>query len=119
MNYLNFIKEKGISLSEFNPGSDEFALSVPDAILAIDMLEKAKIAILGGDIISIEDDRLRYAYQFWGPQYHSLNWSCDKTVNEDYQLYLERTYQIAKDKITFANQIAKELSKSCLIVLVI
>ncbi|MCS6974164.1 MAG: hypothetical protein N2044_02445 [Cyclobacteriaceae bacterium] len=35
LSYLNFIKEKGRPLSEINPGSDEIALAIDDALQAI------------------------------------------------------------------------------------
>ncbi|MDR1199326.1 MAG: immunity 40 family protein [Prevotellaceae bacterium] len=120
--YLNFIKEKGRSLSEINPGSDEIALTVDDALYALDLLDASHIAVLGGDILSEkENGEFIYAYQFWGNgyEYHCLNWSCSRVDNESQEDYVKRSYIIAKENIKTASDTAKRLGKKCYIVIVI
>ena len=118
--YLNFIREKGCPLSEINPGSDEIALTVNDALYALDLLSGSHVAVLGGDILSEkEDGKLTYAYQFWGSEYHCLNWYCNKMNNESQEDYVKRSYVIAKESIKTANDTAKRLDKKCYIVIVI
>ena len=63
--YLNFIKEKGRPLSEVNPGSDELALIVDDALKAIELLKGTHSAILGGDILMDKLGKLAYTYENW------------------------------------------------------
>ena len=117
-NYLNFLEQKGISLSIINTGSEEKALLVEDALQAINLLKDEKIANLGGDILSEVNGKLIYAYQLWGIEYIYLNWYCEKTSNENREVYLNRSYNIAKKKIIEANTIANNLNKRCYIVLV-
>ena len=120
--YLNFIREKGRLLSEINPGSDEIALTVNDALHALDLLNGSQIAVLGGDIISEDENgELIYAYQFWGDgyEYHCLNWYCEKTDDESQEDYVKRSYVVARESIKAANDIAKQLEKKCYIVIVI
>lgn len=120
--YLNFIREKGRLLSEINPGSDEIALTVPDALHALDLLNGSQIAVLGGDILSEkENGKLIYAYQFWGDgqEYHCLNWYCSRIDNESQEDYVRRSHRIAKESIIIANDTAKHLEKKCYIVIVI
>ena len=117
--YLNFIKSKGRSLAEINPGSDEFALKVEDAFRAIELLENSQKPILGGDILSEKFGTLVYAYQLWGAEYIYLNWYIDKLENETQVQYSNRSYNSAKDFINRANEVAKRLDEDCYIVIVI
>ena len=118
--YLNFLREKGYPLSEINPGSDEIALVVDDALCALDLLNGTQIAILGGDILSEkENGSLIYAYQLWGSEYHYLNWYCDKDDNESPEEYAKRSSTVAMESIKAANGVAKRLNKKCYIVIVI
>jgi hypothetical protein len=117
--YLNFLKEKGRPLSEINPGSDEIALTVNDALQALELLIDSQMAVLGGDILSEENNGLIYAYQLWGEEYQYLNWYCDKNDNESTEDYLQRSYMSAKEGITNANKTAEELKKKCYIIFVI
>jgi len=118
LSYLNFIKEKGRPLSEINPGSDEIALAVDDALQAIELLKDNQTAILGGDILSEDSGELIYAYQLWGEEYHYLNWYCDRIDNESEDDYLKRSYILAKEGIVNAHTTAKKLKKKCYIVFV-
>lgn len=116
--YLNFLKEKGNTLSEINPGSDEIALAVDDALQALELLRESQMVILGGDILSKENNDLVYAYQLWGEEYQYLNWYCDKNDNESKGAYMQRSYVLAKECIINANKIAENLAKNCYIVFV-
>ncbi|MBN9352264.1 MAG: hypothetical protein J0H55_16410 [Chitinophagaceae bacterium] len=117
--YLNLLKEKGIPLSEINPGSDEVALTVNDALQALDLLRNSKTAILGGDILSEENNELIYAYKLWGEEYQYLNWYCNKDDNESKIDYLQRSYVAARDGIINASKKAEQLNRKCYIVFVI
>jgi hypothetical protein len=118
-NYLDFIRKNGRLLSEINPGSKEIALTVKDALQALELLIDSQIAILGGDILSEDNNRLIYAYQLWGSEYHFLNWYCDRKDNESEKYFLNRSYNTAKVSIINAKKIADQLKQSCYIVLVI
>ena len=117
-NYLNFLKQKGKPLSEINPGSDEIALTVEDALQALELIKDSGEIILGGDILSEDNSELIYAYQLWGEEYHFLNWYCDRTSNEGKEAYLRRSYDMAKESINKANETAEKLKKKCYIVFV-
>jgi len=118
--YFSFIKEKGQPLSEINPGSDEIALTVNDALCALDLLNGSNIAILGGDILTKDvNDKLAYAIHSWGYDYCYLNWYCDKIDSESQEDYIKRSYIVAKESIKTASDIAKRLDKKCYIVIVI
>lgn len=118
-NYLNFLKEKGRPLSEINPGSDEIALTVSDALQALELLKDSQTAILGADILSEDENgKLAYAIHLWGYDYHYLNWYCDRNDNESKEAYLKRSCDIAKESITNANKIAEKLKRKCYIVFV-
>ena len=118
LSYLNFIKEKGRSLSEINPGGDEIALAVDDALQAIELLKGSQMTILGGDILSEDNGELIYAYQLWGEEYHCLNWYCDREDNESKDEYAKRSYILAKEGVVNAYATAEKLKKKCYIVFV-
>ncbi|HFK5506805.1 hypothetical protein [Elizabethkingia anophelis] len=120
--YLNFLKKQGRPLLEINPGIAEIALTVADAIQALGLLEGSEVAILGGDILSEGENReLIYAYQFWGDrqEYHYLNWYCNKENNETQEDYAKRSYIVARESISEANDVAKRIDEKCYIILVI
>ena len=79
--YLVFLNEKGRVLSA-DYESEEKALSVEDALQAIELLKEEKIAIYGGDILTEADGEIVYAHDIWGKEYHYLNWYCDKSDDE-------------------------------------
>ena len=116
---MGFIRERGRPLSEINPGSDELALSVDDALEAVELLRDTQTIIFGGDILSNESDILIYAYQQWGSEYHYLNWSCEKMDNENQPEYCNRSYDVARESIIKAKEVADRLGKIGFIVLVI
>lgn len=117
--YLDFLKEKGKPLSEINPGSDEVALTARDALQALELLRESQTIILGGDIVSEENNKLIYAYQLWGEAYHCLNWSFDRSESESPEENLEKSYLLAKKNISSAYKTAEQLKRKCYIVLVI
>jgi hypothetical protein len=117
-NYFDFIKEKGRPLSEINPGSDEIALTIDNALNGLELLKTSHVEILGGDIFSEDNGELIYAYQLWGEEYHYLNWSCDRLNSESKDDYLKRSYDIAKQAIIKASKVAEKLNKKCYIVFV-
>jgi hypothetical protein len=117
--YLNFLKEKGRPLFEINPGSDEIALTVSDALQALELLKDSETTILGGDILSEESNELIYAYQLWGEEYQYLNWYCDRIDNESKEDYVKRSYILAREGITNANTTAEKLKKKCYIVFIV
>lgn len=116
--YLNFLKKKGISLSDINIGSEEYALNIINSLAALNLLKDSKSSVLGGDILTEENNKLMYAYQIWGDEFISLNWYCEKIENESKEQYLKRSYNIARSSILEANKIAEKLNKKCFIVLV-
>ena len=115
--FLGFLNEKGRPLSA-DYESEEKALSVEDALQAIELLSKEKIAIYGGDILTEADGELVYAHDIWGKEYHYLNWYCDKSEDEERADYLQRSYDKAKEGIVEARKVADRLGKKCYIVLV-
>jgi Immunity protein 40 len=106
-NYLNYLREKGRPLSEINPGSDEIALAINDALEAIELLEGTQSAILGGDILSDESGKLTYIYD---------NWYSEKMDSESQEDYANKSYEIAKNYI---NEVIKRAGKNIYVVIVI
>lgn len=115
--FLGFLNQKGRALST-DYQSEEKALSVEDALQAIELLKEEKIAIYGGDILTEADGELVYAHDIWGKEFHYLNWYCDKLEDEDRADYLQRSYDKAKEGIVEAKKAADRLGKKCYIVLV-
>ena len=115
--YLGFLNQKGRALS-VDYQSEEKALSVEDALQAIELLSEEEIVIYGGDILTEADGELVYAHDILGKEYYYLNWYCDKLEDEDRADYLQRSYDKAKEGIMEAKKAAERLSKKCYIVLV-
>ena len=115
--FLGFLNQNGRALSA-DYQSEEKALSVEDALQAIELLSEEKIAIYGGDILTEEDGELVYAHDIWGIEFHYLNWYCDKLDDEERADYLRRSYDKAKKGIMEAKKAADRLGKKCYIVLV-
>ena len=115
--FLGFLNQKGRVLSA-DYRSEEKALSVEDALQAVELLKEEKIAIYGGDIRTEADGELVYAHDIWGIEFHYLNWYCDKLDDEDSADYLQRSYDKAKEGIMEAKKAADRLGKKCYIVLV-
>jgi hypothetical protein len=106
VSYIYFLKDHGRPLTEINPGSDELALELEDALEAIKFLENTNLAILGGDILSDISGKLIYTYE---------NWYCEKMVHEAHSDYCNRSYMIAKNYIS---NLIKKNSKKLYVVLV-
>lgn len=117
-NYREFLIKRGRNLSEINPGSDEMAFIIDDALDAIELLKNHKVNILGGDVLFEEKEKLIYATHFLGYDYHYLNWYCDRQDNESDEDYLERNYSTAKESIIIAKKISIKFNKKCYIALV-
>ena len=115
--YLGFLNEKGRALS-VDYQSEEKALSVEDALQAIELLSEEEIVIYGGDILTEADGELVYAHDILGKEYYYLNWYCDKLEDEDRADYLQRSYDKAKEGIMEAKKVADRLGDKCYIVLV-
>jgi len=110
--YLGFLNQKSRALSA-DYQSEEKALSVEDALQAIELLKEEKTAIYGGDILTEAD-----GHDIWGKEYYYLNWYCDKLDDEERADYLQRSYDKAKEGIMEAKKAADRLGKKCYIVLV-
>jgi hypothetical protein len=118
--YLDFVSLKGIPLAEINPGSKELALKPEDALRALDILNQVGIPVVGGDVLSLDNDnKLIYAYQLWGSEYHVLNWYSEKAKGETDIEYVKRSNKEAREAIQNAVHAAIRLKKECLIVFII
>lgn len=106
-NYMLFLQEHGRSLSEINPGSDEIALQIDDALQAIELLQEANTAILGGDVLTNESGTLVYTYE---------NWYCDKLSNDTQEKYRIKSYTTAK---AYMNDLIKKGYKNRYVVIVV
>ena len=115
--YLDFLKKNGRPLCETYIGSDEIALTAENALQALELIKDSQILIIGGDVLSEDNNKLIYAHQLWGQEYHVLNWYLD-TEDLKRKDFL-KSYHIAKEGIINANKIANKLKKNCYIVLVI
>jgi hypothetical protein len=108
-------------MSETYEGSNEFALSIKDALFAITLLSGSKMPILGGDIVSEDENgQLVYAIHLWGYEYVYLDWYYEmECLNKNGDEYVGKSYQLAREKIITANNVAIHLRKSCYIVIVV
>ena len=104
-----FYKKNGIKSSNFKDAP--LAFSVENSLKVLELFEKSKIIILGGDILINSSDEIVYAHYIWGDEYQYLNWHCEKVVDEKYEDYLNRGYNLSKAFILKANEIAR--SKNC------
>lgn len=67
-------------------GLKEVALARESALLAISLIQKASVPILGGDVYIRNGSRVVPAY---------ANWHCDLEPNERLEEYLARSYSVA------------------------
>ena len=104
--YLEFLKDNGTPMSSINPGSDEYALSPPDALKAICLLEKSHVAICGGDVLEEKSGKLEYSYE---------NWYCDQKNGENPLDYVVRS---RKESTEFINKLAAQKNPYAYVVLV-
>ena len=117
--YAAYLKQNGKPLSETNPGSHEIALTGRNALFALDILKTDHEIILGGDILSEEDNQLVYAYQLWGQEYHDLSWYFTSNENESKEINAKRSNDLAVESVINACKVAETLRKECYIVLII
>lgn len=106
-NYLNYLRKKRRPLSEINPGSDEIALTIDEALEAIELLQRTQSAILGGDILSDESGKLVYTYE---------NWYSEKEDSVSQADYANKSYDVAKKYI---HEVASRAGKNLYVVIVI
>ncbi|MDH6356076.1 thiamine monophosphate kinase [Dysgonomonas sp. PH5-45] len=119
-NYYHFIAEEGIPMSLMNPGSNEIAIIAKKSLIAIEMLKKISVPIVGGDIVTKDEKgELSYAFHDWGESYVYLNFYCNEEKGESKESYVNRSYEVAKKGILEAVKVARKLGKECYIVLVI
>ena len=62
--YLELMKEKGLYLKPFTEGT-ETAFYTKDVFEAINVLDMQKYIILGGDILIIFNNEVKYTYDNW------------------------------------------------------
>lgn len=104
--FFAFVRVKGRSLSEINPGSDEWALTSSDAIHALELLAGTTIAVLGGDVLTDPDGKLGYTDD---------SWYCERVPNEKDDEYVRRSQSVAHQ---FIETLLKRGQKDALFVLV-
>jgi hypothetical protein len=119
LSFFDFAVKYGRLMSEINPGSDEIAINIEDSLSALELIKNDKLIILGGDIITEDNNKLGYVIHAWGYEYCYLTWYCNEKDGESLESYALRSYDIAKVSINKAEQIAKKLNKKCFIVFVV
>jgi len=118
--YQNFILKHGIPVSHLNPGSDEYALNINYAYDALQILRRENIGIVGGDIFSTtKNGTLKNAYQLWGEEFHTLNWSFNDIPNKEKSVFVKMSHDYAYKCIELANQYAKQLGQPLYVTLII
>lgn len=83
--YQRLIQARGVSLQRF--GLSDIALRRDDAIVAVDLLQAASIAILGGDVFFNKATGVELAY---------ANWHSDQADNESHGSFVNRSCSEAK-----------------------
>jgi hypothetical protein len=119
LRYADVVNVRGRLLSVINPGSDEVAFGVDDAIMVIELLADCKIIILGGDVLTDDTNgNLSYVVHEWGYEYVFLSWSCDSVAGESFSSYLQRSVSMAIEKVMKISGFAKNKNALCYIVFV-
>lgn len=77
-----FLTKLGISLASL--GIRDVGLLRGDALKAVEILRRAKLPILGGDVYFRRGDQIALAY---------ANWHADPKPSEDLQSYLRRSWE--------------------------
>ncbi len=90
--YIKFYYAKGYSLTEI--GVSYRAFSKEDALEAVEMLKRFRVPITGGSVITLNKGRLRMSLDHWG---------CSKWEFDDYEVYLETSWERAKKYIMLFN----------------
>jgi hypothetical protein len=78
--YQRLLESKGLSLREH--GVRDIALERADALLAVELLRKASIPILGGDVYFKRESGIELAY---------ANWHSDPMPGEDRDRFVNRS----------------------------
>lgn len=86
--YSEFLKSKGWPLHEI--GTSDFAFRREHALQALQLLKDRPIAILGGDVLRVIQNRPEYVYD---------NWHCDIGESESVNEYFKRTWKTAMDYV--------------------
>ncbi len=86
--YQRLLDTKGISLQKL--GIRDIALERGDALSAVELLQKASIPILGGDVYVKRNDSIELAY---------ANWHSDRKPNEATNDYFSRSWETTKNYI--------------------
>jgi Immunity protein 40 len=89
--YIQILRDSGLSLEALNPGSQEIALDRDAALKALLSLSGSEIPVLGGDVLKKEGVTLQYAY---------ANWHCSRQVSEPQDGYAKRSQQQAIDYVS-------------------
>lgn len=78
--------QQGVRLSLMNPGSREIALPKDVALNTVEALRRSDVAVLGGDALTVVNDRLEYTGD---------NWYCTKREGEDSAAFAARSLDAA------------------------
>lgn len=78
-----------VDLTEW--GTNATAYPKDEALRVLAFLKQQHIAVLGGDVLRVENGVPTYTYE---------NWTCDRNDNETEKEYVERSYNAACDYIT-------------------
>lgn len=79
--YKELLEARGLSLEDL--GLREIALRRDDALLAVQMLRRASVPILGGDVYLQTGDGIEVAYD---------NWSSNSRFGEERHSYFTRSW---------------------------
>ncbi len=80
-----------VGQSLIHQGVNNWALTREQALQAIAMLMENRTAILGGDVYSIDSDKIESGYD---------NWYCDPNPGESDEIFLQRSHRKALDYIS-------------------
>ena len=86
--YAEILNTQGRPLQEI--GVNEIALLRPAALEAIQALKGSQIAILGGDVLYVLNER---------PRYSGDNWYCERQASESLSDFLIRSWNVAEQYI--------------------
>ncbi|MCK4766074.1 MAG: hypothetical protein KAW12_28000 [Candidatus Aminicenantes bacterium] len=86
--FESLLEEEGYDL--ISMGVNGKALRQATALRAVEILEKNKIPILGGDILVIKNNTIDYTYD---------NWDCDEEDFSEYEDYLQKSWAISRKYI--------------------
>jgi Immunity protein 40 len=84
------LHQQGIPLNRWNPGSEEVAFDKSTALKALLTLKRSSVVVVGGDVVSIVDGRLKYAHE---------NWNISDRLEELSTNSVERSHEMAREYI--------------------